>query len=306
MKITCLAGGVGAAKFLSGLSHLSEIDLSVIVNVGDDFELHGLYICPDLDSVCYWLANLQNPLTGWGRANETFEVLTELNNFGGETWFTLGDKDLALHLFRTNLLRQGVKLSEITARVRKQLNITANIYPATNDILRTLIRLKNDELVPFQTYFVKLSHSVEIKDIVFTNPNALPAEGVMDALQTSDVIIICPSNPFVSIRPILEVKAIKDFLLNAKCPRVAITPIVKGKAIKGPLDRMLHELNFPVSAFGVAQYYKDLIDYFIIDQTDVELCADISRLGIKCYPFDTVMTNSSKASELAKGILSII
>jgi LPPG:FO 2-phospho-L-lactate transferase len=304
MKVTCLAGGVGAGKFLRGLLSFPNLDLTVVVNVGDDFELHGLYICPDIDSVCYWMADLADRQRGWGRINETYNVMDELAKLGGETWFTLGDKDLALHLFRTNLLSKGYSLSEVTELMVKKLGIKAKIYPATDDKLRTFVKLVDDTIVPFQHYFVKLSHSVEVKEILFSHEDAQPTEEILDVISLSDVIIICPSNPFLSIAPILEISSIKQRLLT-KEKIIAISPIVKSKALKGPLDKMLEQLGYSVSAFGVACFYKGIVTDFIIDNEDSNLVNQIRSLEMNCWMLDTVMTDLSKAESLARQVLEI-
>ncbi|MCL4448642.1 MAG: 2-phospho-L-lactate transferase [Actinobacteria bacterium] len=313
MMITCLAGGTGAGKLLAGLVHVTDPkDITVIVNVGDDFMLHGLYISPDLDTIMYTLANVANSETGWGIAGETWEVTQALEQYRGETWFKLGDKDLATHLYRTQRMTEGATLSVITAELTGSWGIQTRLLPMSDDPVRTMITLDtggmNDTAkteVAFQEYFVRLKHQVPIAKVRFSGVHqASPAPGVIKALVQSDLIVVCPSNPIVSIGPILAVDKISETLMQQREKVVAISPIVNGMALKGPADRMMKELGHEPSALGVAKLYADWVKTMVVDTSDVGFAPLIESLGMSCIVTQTVMSSLDLAVELGKALLS--
>ncbi len=311
MKTAVLAGGVGAAKFLRGLCGvMAPEQITAIINVGDDFTLHGLSICPDIDTVTYTLANQINPETGWGRSEESWRVLDELRQLGGQDWFSLGDLDIALHLYRTQRLNEGATLSEVTAEVAAAKQIKVQLLPVTNDQLRTHLTpaspLGSDEL-NFQDYFVALQHDVPISAVRFAGAAAaLPAPGVAEALQDCDNIVIAPSNPFVSIAPLLAVPGIREQLERRRDNVVAVSPIVGGAALKGPAARMMTELGHECSAVGVAAIYQTLAATLIIDQVDAELAPAVHAVGIDAVVTDTIMSDQKRATATAAATLAAV
>lgn len=306
--ITALAGGVGASKFLDGLSRVAPPEeISIIVNTGDDIEMFGLYIAPDLDIVTYTLAGVVNPETGWGLAGDTFNCLEQLLGYTQtERWFNLGDRDLAAHIFRAQRLRQGRSLSEIAERVRTALGVKSRILPMTDTHTPTTIITDEGEM-HFQEYLVKRRAQPKITGIRFENiESAKPAPGVAEAILRSDAVIICPSNPLISIGPILAVPGIRDLLKRAEAPVVAISPIVGGASLKGPTDRMLADLGMQVSAAQVARLYSEIADIFILDIQDEPAKPEIENLGLKVRVTDTVMSGLEEKIRLAKFTLEAI
>jgi LPPG:FO 2-phospho-L-lactate transferase len=306
--ITTLAGGVGASKFLEGLCRaLPPEDISIIVNTGDDIELFGLYIAPDLDIVTYTLAGIVNPATGWGIQNDTFHCLEKLLAFtGDERWFNLGDCDLATHIFRTQLLRAGRTLSEVAEIVRSTLGVKSRLMPMTDTHTPTTIVADEGEL-HFQEYLVKRRAQPRVKAIRFENiGSANPAPGVIEAVMDADAVIVCPSNPLISIGPILAVPGIRDSLKETKAPVAAISPIVGGASLKGPTDRMLADLGMEVSAKQAAKLYADFLDVFILDRQDEAAKSEIEGLGLKVIVADTVMADSDKKLALARATLAAV
>jgi len=285
MNVVALAGGVGGAKLATGLQEalLSE-HLTVIVNTGDDFEHWGLTICPDLDTVLYNLANVHNPEMGWGRADETFMTLQTMGELGGEDWFRLGDRDLALHMRRTEWLRQGHTLSEVAEALRVQLSIQAKIVPMSDAPIRTLVHTDEGTL-PFQHYFVRRRCEPTLKSLHFQGAEQanMTAEA-QAALDDADLIIFCPSNPYLSLDPILSVPGMGQALLACTAPIVAVSPIVGGQAIKGPAAKIMAELGVTVSPLTVAQHFETLLDGFIMDNADSALSDQI--------PLPTMVTNT--------------
>ncbi|MCD6485382.1 MAG: 2-phospho-L-lactate transferase, partial [Candidatus Odinarchaeota archaeon] len=271
-KLVVLCGGVGAAKFMEGLVNVVPSEnITAIVNTGDDDEFYDLYVSPDMDILIYTLAGVVNKKWGWGFENETFNCLSVLAKYGHETWFKLGDKDLATHIHRTYLLHRGHTLSEITDNIRKAWGVKVRIIPMTNSVVRTRLKTNIGELV-FEEYFVKNRFQPEVKEVIFEGiEDAEPAPGVIESIENADGIIIAPSNPFVSINPILSVRGIKDAIKRVKAKKIAISPIVGGKAIKGPAALLLKSLGYEVSAKGVAKIYSDFLDIFIIDSIDENL-----------------------------------
>jgi LPPG:FO 2-phospho-L-lactate transferase len=306
MKILALAGGVGGAKLVDGLSRLDQPpDLTVVTNTGDDFILFGLQICPDLDTVCYNLAELENPLTGWGRAEESWESINEISKLGGPDWFRLGNKDLAVHLERTRRLRAGESLSEITIDFCRSWGIQTAVLPMSDDPVSTIVRTNQGEL-QFQDYFVKLNCRPEVTGFYFKGAeDCAPAEGVIQSIKQADLVVICPSNPWVSIDPILAVPGIRQEI--SKKIVLAISPIIGGKTVKGPAAKMYREMGITPSAAAVAAHYGEFLTGFVMDKVDRELEQDIKSSGSnapKIFITDTWMNNRQDRVKLAEKILN--
>ena len=300
MKITALAGGVGASKLLRGLVEVMDpAELTVIVNTGDDIELHGLSISPDLDIVTYTLAGIVEEKTGWGIKDDTFTALEKLAAFGREDWFHLGDKDLATHIHRTAMLRSGATLSQVTDSIRRALGVKARILPMSDQPVRTMIHTETGP-IHFQHYLVKERARLMVKGITFEGTEtASPAPGVVEALEEADGIVLCPSNPLISIGPILAVEGIREALRGRRDSVAAICPIVDGQSLKGPSDRMLEQLGYEVSALEVAKLYKDIAATFVIDSTDEAQKFSIEALAMKVVVTNTVMKTLEDKTRLA-------
>jgi LPPG:FO 2-phospho-L-lactate transferase len=305
-KVTALAGGVGGAKLADGLAMLLGENLTVIVNTGDDFEMFGLKICPDLDTVCYTLAGMANPKTGWGLKDETWNVIENLKRLGGPTWFNLGDRDLATHLERTRRLIEGETLSQITRDFIKRWNISATILPMTDNQVFTRVETNEGEMA-FQEYFVKRKCQPAVKDFYFVGADtAKPAQGVIEALHEADYVIFCPSNPWVSIDPILSINGISDEL--GKKTVVAVSPIIGSEAVKGPVVKMFIELGIQPSALSVAQHYGargsgGLLTGFIIDDVDAAMLPELSSSGFQPSVKGIVMLSPDDRRRLAEEVL---
>lgn len=280
MKVVALAGGVGGAKLVDGMSRLDEgLELTVIVNTGDDFSLFGLWISPDLDTVCYNLAGLDNPETGWGRDQENWDTLQGIRVLGGPDWFKLGNKDLATHLERTRRLDAGQLLSKITTDFCLSWGIQAAVLPMSDDRIQTLVET-DQGVLSFQEYFVKFQYEPEVKGFEFQGvEESRPAPGVLDAIRSADLVVICPSNPWVSIDPILAVPGVRSALKDKTV--IGVSPIIDGDAVKGPAAKMYREMGIEPSAAAVAAHYEDLLDGFVIDDRDQDLRQEIlsSRTG---------------------------
>ena len=304
--VLALAGGVGGAKLILGLSRLlSPEDLSVVVNTGDDEEFFGLHVSPDLDTVMYTMAGISNPETGWGITGESFRTLERLRTYGAEGWFSLGDLDFATHIMRTQMLRKGKTLSEVSGVLCSALGVEYTISPMTDGRLRTLVGTEESEM-SFQEYFVKNHCDPKVAYLKFDGADdCYPSPVFQDALVSADVIVFCPSNPFLSVDPILAIPTVRELIKGFMGIRVAVSPIVGGQAIKGPAAKMLEELGHDVSALGVARWYRDLCDLFVIDTKDSELVADIDSLGMKAYVTDTVMVDENDKIKLAEYVLNI-
>lgn len=305
--ILALAGGVGGAKLANGLARiLSPAELVVAVNTGDDFEHLGLHISPDLDTVIYTLAGIANPATGWGRADESWNFLTALGELGGPTWFQLGDRDLAAHVERTRRLATGETLSQITAHFCVRLGIRHSIVPMSDQRVRTMIR-SNQGWLEFQDYFVRLQCEPRVVEIRFEGVEAArPSPGLEQVLQqdaTLRAVVICPSNPFVSIDPILALRGIGDRLPRLQAPVVAVSPIVGGQALKGPARKMLQELGYEPSALGVAHHYQNFLDGLVIDRRDAALAPAIEALGVRTLVTETIMTGEAEQIALARRVV---
>jgi LPPG:FO 2-phospho-L-lactate transferase len=294
---------------LSGLVRVVPAgDITAIVNVGDDMVLHGLHISPDLDTITYTLAGMDNRETGWGVAGESWTVMEELGRLGGESWFRLGDKDLATHLFRTERLRAGQPLSAVTAEVATRRGIGVRMLPVTDDPLRTRMTLAEaTELgsvgteVAFQDYFVRLHHSVAVSGVSFEGADAAkPGPGVLDAIRDAERIIVCPSNPIVSIGPILALAEVRTSLIARRSDTIAVSPIVAGVALKGPADRLMAELGSESSVRGVARLYAPWVGTLVIDEVDRKHARDVEAEGVRCVIAPTVMSTPEKAAELGR------
>ena len=274
MKIVALAGGVGGARLAHGFSKiLNPNEFTVIVNTGDDFSHFGLYISPDIDTVCYMLADISNSQTGWGRKNESFSVFETLKEFDAPDWFLLGDKDLALHLERTRLLEKGYSLSKITDKLRRYLGIENQILPMSDDEIRTIVNTVEFGEISFQEYFVKYKFQPRTIGFRFNGiEKARPTQAVIESLEKADLVVICPSNPFVSINPILSLPKIRAILRNKFV--IGVSPIIGGKAVKGPLALMLENDGLPVNPFSVKNMYEDFLNIFIIDKSDGPIVKD--------------------------------
>ncbi len=302
--ITALAGGVGAARFLTGLVKLvPEDELKVIVNTGDNIAAHGLCISPDTDIVTYTLAGVVDDNKGWGIRGDTFHCLEALGKLGEETWFGLGDKDMATHLYRTALLKQELKLSEVTARISRAFGLRLAILPMTDDEFETRIKTKRG-MIHFEEYLVKWAAQDEVLGIDFIGAEAAkPAPGVLDSILNSELVVVCPSNPIVSIGTILAVNGVRDALRKTRAKKVAVSPIVGGLPIKGPADKLLRGLGHEVSAFGVAELYKDFLDTFVIDRADRREKSRIEGLGLEVKVTNTVMLSLESKIALARVVL---
>jgi LPPG:FO 2-phospho-L-lactate transferase len=306
LKITALAGGVGASKLLLGLYQaMDPSDLTIIVNIGDDIILHGLKISPDLDIVTYTLAGVVDQKKGWGLRAETFHALKHLAGFGRENWFNLGDRDLATHIHRTAMLADGKTLSQAADSIRIALGVKSRILPMSDSPIPTIIESKEGPL-HFQEYLVKRRTEPVVKGIRFEGvESAQPAPGVLEAIREADRILICPSNPLISIGPILAVPQIRDELRAHKQKVFAVCPIVGGKSLKGPSDKMLAQLGHKPTALGVAKLYADFTSTFVIDPADKSHSAAISAFGMKVAILPTVMKTLPQKRKLARALLSL-
>lgn len=303
---TVLAGGVGAAKFIQGLVRVVDPSkLKIIINTGDDIELFGLIICPDIDIITYSIAEVVDEEKGWGFENETYNCLSILKNYYDYGWFNAGDKDLATHIYRTDLYRKGFTKAQITSKICKKLGVKAELIPMSNDPVATYIGTPLGKM-HFEEYYIKHKCKPEILDISFKgSENANSVMGVVDYIKKAKKVIICPSNPIVSIGTILSVKEIKNTLSSVKDKVYAISPIIEGSVVKGPADKMLNFFGYEVSSVGVANFYKEIIGHFIIDLKDQSLKPQIEEMGIKTYCFDTLMTNIQKKENLARYVINL-
>ena len=305
--ITTLAGGVGAAKFLQGLIKVvPPSKTTVIVNTGDDIDFHGLHVSPDLDIIMYTLAGVVDEEKGWGIKNDTFNCLKMLEQYGQETWFHLGDRDLATSIRRTYLLRMGFSLSQASDSLRKSFNLEENLLPMTDSEFRTYI-LTDFGRIHFEEYLIKRQAKGKVLGVDFEGADkAIPAKGVLEAIEESDGIIISPSNPIVSIGTILSVKGIRNALRQTKATIVGVSPIVGGATIKGPADKLMRGLGLDVSAYGVVLLYKDFLDGFVIDALDESLQERIEGLGLRVSVTNTIMKSLDDKTRLAKTVLDLI
>jgi len=306
MSVLALSGGIGGAKLALGLYRVLPSEaLTVVANTGDDFEHLGLSISPDIDTLLYTLAGIDNPDTGWGRSGETWTFMAALESLGGETWFKLGDGDLATHIERTRRLAAGESLSQIIGDFRHRLGISARLLPMTDDRVRTRLRTEEGWL-DFQDYFVRRRSAPVVRNIIYTgasearaNPDFLAAL----AADNLEAVVICPSNPFLSIDPILSLPCIKDALRACDAPVVAVSPIIDGKAVKGPTAKIMSELGLPTGAAAVAQHYADILDIYVADEADAD---EIAGLGIPVRLTHTLMLTVDDREALARAVLAAV
>jgi len=306
--IVTLAGGVGAARFLKGLCLVRPPeDLIAVINTADDTVLHGLHISPDIDTITYSLAGVDNPVTGWGLIGETWKVMESLNFLGGVTWFQLGDKDLGTHLYRTNRLVEGDSLTTVTSEIASQFKIKTKLLPMTDDKVSTFVTLVDSgKEISFQEYFVKMKHSVAVSDVRFDGvEDSRPGSEVVESILNAEKIVIAPSNPLVSIGPILAISEILSAVKSRRESTVAISPIVGGLALKGPADRLMRELGYEPSVVGVAHLYKDFAGTLVIDNADKGHRKDVEALGMRCVVTDTVMSSPAISASLASTVLNV-
>ena len=302
---TVLAGGVGAARLLGGLIQvLDPTTITAVVNTGDDLVLHGLEISPDLDTVTYTLAGAMDPDRGWGLAGETWQAMESLRRYGDEAWFNLGDRDLGTHLFRTSRRRSGATLSEVTLEITQAWGLDVRLLPVTDDAIRTRLTVDGEGEIGFQEYFVHRQHSVPVRAVRFEGADAsTPAPGVLPAIAGAATVVIAPSNPIVSIGPVLAVPGVRDAVMARRSDVVAVSPIVAGTALKGPADRLLIELGHESTVVGVARLYAELAATLIIDTADAELAGAVEAEGMRCVVTDTIMSTPARSAALGRVVL---
>ncbi len=307
MRLVALAGGTGAAKLLRGLDTLLERGaMTVVGNTGDDAEVWGLHVSPDLDTVCYTLGGLLDEERGWGLRDESFRTLGEMVRFGEPTWFNLGDRDLATHLHRTRLLAEGRSLSEVTAKLAADLGVRHAVLPMSDQPVRTRV-LGPDGWLGFQEYFVREKTQVEVRAVEYAGaPEARPAPGLVEAIGGADAVLVCPSNPVTSVGPILAVPGIVEALHGTRAPVLAISPIVGGRAVSGPAGRLMAARGLPVSALGIAQGYAPWLDILIVDDEDAALAPSIEAAGARPVVASTLMTGRVEEMRLARRILETL
>jgi LPPG:FO 2-phospho-L-lactate transferase len=306
--ITALAGGVGAARLLRGMVEVvPPSDITAVVNTGDDTVMHGLHISPDLDTVMYTLADAINPDTGWGLAGESWRVMETLRRLGGTTWFNLGDQDLATHCYRTQRLQEGATLGRITGELARSFRVAVRLVPVTDDPLRTRVVLADGPEVGFQEYFVRLRHDVPVARVRFEGAQqARPGPGVLEALDEAETIVVCPSNPVVSIDPLLSVPGVLDHVRPRRDRVVGVSPIIAGAALKGPADRLLREMGFESSVVGVARWYASWVGTLLVDEVDAGLAGAVEAEGVRCVVAPAVMSSVGRAADLARAVLDAV
>ena len=304
--LTAIAGGVGAARFLRGLVRVVPAEsVTAIVNTGDDIVLHGLNISPDLDTVTYTLADAIDAERGWGLAGETWAAMTELARYGGETWFRLGDRDLGTHLYRTQRLRDGATLTTVTAEISASWGLGLRLLPVTDDVIETRVTVADEGEIGFQEYFVGRAHDVAITGVRVAGAEAArPAPGVLEAIRDADTIVICPSNPIVSIGPVLTVPGVEEAIGERREDVVAVSPIVGGQALKGPAARMMDELGHERSVVGIARLYAPFAATLVMDDVDAQLAERVAAEGVRPVVTNTVMHDAATAAALARVVLT--
>ncbi|MDP8929680.1 MAG: 2-phospho-L-lactate transferase [Actinomycetota bacterium] len=302
-----LAGGVGAARFLRGLVRaVHPRDVSVVVNVGDDLELHGLRVCPDLDTITYTLAGVVHEAQGWGRADETFHIAEELARFGVDSWFQIGDRDFATHLIRSQRLRAGMPLSRVASEISAAFGLEVRLLPATDDLVATRVRTMDGRVLHFQEYWVREQATPPVAEVYLDGADrARPAPGVLEALQDAEAVLVGPSNPVVSIGTILAVPGIRQALLDTPAPVVGVSPVVGGKVVRGMADRLLPTVGAEVSAAGVAQLYREWLDGWVMDVADRSDVERVRSLGVEATVTDTLMKGPEVAEALALTALTL-
>ena len=306
MVIAVLCGGVGAARYLRGLVQVVDAaDVTAVVNTGDDLTLHGLRICPDIDTITYTLGDGIDPERGWGLAGETWAAMEALDRYGGTTWFRLGDRDLATHLFRTGRLHEGAGLAEITAEVAAGWGVGVRLLPVTEDPVATRFTLTGGEEITFQEYFVQRRHGVPVTAVRFAGVElARPGPGVLEALATADRVVVAPSNPVVSIGPVVAVPGVREALEARRDEVVAVSPIIAGAALKGPADRLLDELGEEPSVVGVARRYAPFVGTLVIDGADADRAPAVEAEGVRCVVAPTIMSGPAESAALARVTLA--
>ena len=307
MQLTVLAGGVGAARFLDGLVRVVPPNtVTVIGNVADDVEVLGLHVSPDLDTVLYTLAGMVEPVRGWGIADDSASALTMVGRLGGPVWFLLSDGDIGLHLVRTERLRRGEPLSAITSDICASLGLTIRLLPATDDELRTMVTTAAGE-IDFQTFFVRNRHAEDVRSVRYVGAaEARPAPGVLEAIAEADAVIFAPSNPYLSIDPILAIPGVRETLVARTGPVAAVSPIIGGRAIKGPADRMLLTLAGEASARAVAAHYADVLSHILVDSADASLVPEIEALGVRTRAAETIMRDAEGRAAVAQEALRLV
>jgi LPPG:FO 2-phospho-L-lactate transferase len=305
--LVVLTGGTGGAKLIHGLSlEISPEELCIVCNTGDDFVLHGLHISPDLDTIAYTLGGVVDTEKGWGIQGDTFAALEGLEKYGGESWFKLGDRDLATHITRSRLLREGLTLAQVTERIGKSLGVKAALLPMSNDPVETKIQTPAGE-ISFQEYFVKRRWSVEVSGISYRGAAASrPAPGVLDPIRAARGVIVCPSNPVTSIGPILAVPGIREALRETKAAVLAVSPIIGGRPVSGPADRLMAAVGLEVSSFGVAKAYADFVDFFALAPEDKNWRTRIEALGVKTVEKTIRMNSLDDKRNLARELLALL
>jgi LPPG:FO 2-phospho-L-lactate transferase len=307
MSVAVLCGGVGAARLLAGLVRVvPPADVTAVVNVADDMEMHGLSISPDLDTVVYTVAGAIDPDRGWGLRDETWQAMATLERYGGETWFGLGDRDLGTHLYRTRRLADGAPLSEVSGEIARAWGLGMTVLPATDDRVRTMLTLAEDGTeVAFQDYFVRRRHDVAVSAVRFDGADAArPAPGVLAALEAADTIVIAPSNPIVSIGPLLAVDGLRRAVEARRDDVVAVSPLVGGRALKGPADRLMRELGHDDSVAGIARLYARVAGTLVIDDEDAGHADAVRAAGLRCVVTDTIMRDPGAAAALCEAVLA--
>lgn len=304
MKVTALAGGVGGAKLSVGLQRVVGVDLTTIVNTGDDAEIYGVHVSPDVDIVTYWLAGLADTTRGWGIEGDSFTVIDGLRSLGRDAWFSLGDRDLATCLHRTDRMSSGATLSEVTAEIAERLGVQASVTPMTDDQVATRIATADGRTLEFQEYFVKERCEPEVREVRFAGiSDAKPAPAVLSAIEQADRVVVCPSNPLLSIGPILALSEVRE-ALRAHPHVVAVSPIINGAALKGPAARILESTGHTSSASAVARIYEDFVDVFVVDTTDADEAGKVEAADIRSLVTDTVMVDHDASERLARTLLS--
>ncbi len=304
--VAVLAGGVGAARLLTGMVRaVPPAEVTAVVNVGDDTVLHGLSISPDLDTVVYTVAAAIDPERGWGLRDESWQAMATLERYGGLTWFGLGDRDLGTHLYRTGRLASGATLSEVTGEIARAWGLELSVLPVSDDPVRTLLTLASgDEAgseVAFQDYFVRMQHAVAVSSVRISGAaSAAPAPGVLAALASADAVVVAPSNPIVSIGPVMAVPGVLEAVTARRSSVVAVSPLVGGKALKGPADRLMRELGHEDSVVGVARLYAPYVGTLVIDVADAGLAREVEAEGLRCVVTDTIMRDPAAAADLCK------
>jgi LPPG:FO 2-phospho-L-lactate transferase len=304
--VVVLGAGVGTARLLAGMVRAMPPErITAIINTGDDVTLHGLHVSPDLDTVTYTLAGAVNPETGWGLAGETWQAMDMVRHYGGLDWFNLGDRDLGTHLFRTHRLSEGASLAEVTSEIVASWGLELNVLPVTNDPLETRVTVVDEGEIGFQEYFVRRHHDVAATAVRFAGAEeSTPAPGVIEAIANASLVVVAPSNPIVSIGPLLAVPGVRDAVAARRNDTIAVSGILAGKALKGPADRLLTELGHEASVVGVARLYRDLAATLVVDDVDSDTAPLVEAEGIRCVVTDTVMTDPQAAATLCHTILS--